>query len=86
MTVNHICHTMWEEHDVLHLCGKPEGHGWSHVCACGAILYMGTSHLTDEQRQLRSEDCPVCLARAGRPCHTTKGAVMSGIHAERSHQ
>lgn len=84
MTINGVCHTMWEDTDAIHLCGKPADHEWLHLCACGAVLLRGTSSLTDEQRQLREQDCPVCLARSGRPCHTKEGTVMSGVHTERA--
>jgi len=83
VTVNGICHATWDDGD-LHLCGKPAEHGFMHLCACGASLLMGASSLTDEQRMGRKLDCPVCLAKSGRPCHTKGGAVMSGIHRERS--
>lgn len=82
MTVNKVCHTSWDD-VVIHVCGKPEGHSHMHLCACGASLYVATSTLTDEQRHHRSVDCPECLARSGRPCHTTAGHVMTGVHASR---
>jgi hypothetical protein len=82
MTVNGVCHTLWDD-VVVHVCGKRAGHDWAHVCACGAVLYTGASSLTPEQRELRARDCPVCHARAGRPCHTKIGAVMTGVHVER---
>jgi hypothetical protein len=83
VTVNGICHMLWDD-DGIHLCGKTAEHGFMHLCACGASLLMGTSSLTDEVRQARKPDCPVCNARSGRPCHTKAGAVMTGIHRERS--
>jgi len=82
MTVNKVCHTTWDD-VVIHVCGKPEGHGVMHLCPCGAALLMGTTNLTDEQRHHRSVDCPECLARAGRPCHTDAGVTMTGVHASR---
>lgn len=84
MTVNGICHALWEEGDHTHVCGRLDNHDSWHLCACGTLLHTGRSSLSDEQRQLRSVDCPECLARAGRPCHTKIGAVMTGVHAERA--
>lgn len=83
MTVNGICHTLWEIEGNMHLCGKAAEHVSWHGCACGAVLHVNTSTLTDEQRRMRSKDCPECLAKKGRPCHTTRGAVMSGVHSSR---
>ena len=82
MTVNGVCHALWEDQGQTHLCGKPDEHNSWHQCACGALLFRGASSLTDEQRHMRSVDCPQCLAKAGRPCHH-KQAVMTGVHAER---
>ena len=73
---------MWED-VVQHVCGKPANHVSWHACPCGATLMTNTSSLTDEQRALRKDPCPVCLAKAGRPCHTRKDVVMSGVHRER---
>ena len=85
MTVNGICHTLWEdEHSETHVCGRTDDHDSWHLCACGAMLLTGRSHLTPEQRELRKLDCPECNARAGRPCHTMAGHVMSGVHASRA--
>ena len=83
MTVHNTCHTLWED-VVTHVCGRNHNHDGWHLCPCGAILYVGKSNLTDEQIAARSEPCTECLARAGRPCHTKAGAVMSGVHATRS--
>lgn len=83
MTVNGICHTMWEDVEVQHICGKAANHASWHGCPCGAVLMINTSSLTDEQRALRANDCPVCLAKHGRPCHTRKDVVMTGVHRER---
>ena len=83
MSIGIHCHTMWEDHDVPHLCGRDADHASWHLCVCGAILHTGRSSLTEEQTALRKNDCPVCLARTGRPCHTRKNIVMSGVHRER---
>lgn len=86
MTVNGICHALWED-EGTHLCGKTANHSNWHLCACGAMLLMGASSLTDEVRHWRSVDCPVCEARSGRPCiHRTAhggSVVMPAVHAER---
>lgn len=83
MTRNGVCHAVWEVDDETHLCGRYADHtGW-HLCACGEALHTGRSSLTPEQMHWRSVDCTVCLSRAGRPCHTRAGAVMTGVHAER---
>lgn len=84
MSVHGTCHTLWQEATETHLCGKAADHGFAHMCACGAILLMGSASLTPEQMELRRRDCPACHARAGRPCHTKAGAVMSGVHEERT--
>lgn len=87
MTVNGVCHTPWEDQEGFHVCGKVANHEFIHLCACGAFLPSGVSALTEEQRLWRSHPCPICLARAGRPCHTKgfgeREAVMSGVHQER---
>jgi hypothetical protein len=87
MTINHICHTTWDDPDT-HVCGKHEGHGNWHQCACGATLLMGGSALTDEVRHYRSVPCPECLAREGRPCIARRAHgsdhVMTGVHASRA--
>jgi hypothetical protein len=83
VTVNKVCHATWDD-VVIHLCGKTADHNGFHLCACGAVLHSNRSSLTDEQREQRKRDCPVCNARSGRPCHTTMGAVMTGVHAERT--
>lgn len=85
VTVNGVCHTMWEVDDVSHLCGRIDDHAGWHLCACGELLHTGQHALSAEQMLWRSVDCPnpTCLSRAGRPCHTTTGAVMTGVHAER---
>jgi hypothetical protein len=88
MTVNGICHALWEEDEGTHLCGKPTDHGHWHLCVCGALLHTGRASLTDEQRHWRSVDCPACLARSGRPCvHRREHGsdiVMPAVHAERA--
>lgn len=87
MTVNGVCHMLWDDGDT-HLCGKAKEHGIMHLCACGAALPMGSSALTDEVRKLRSVDCPTCLARSGRPCIARRehgsDVVMPGVHADRA--
>lgn len=85
MTTNGVCHTLWVVDDETHLCGRVDDHDGWHLCACGELLHTGRTSLSDEQRYWRSVDCPnpTCLSRAGRPCHTTTGAVMTGVHAER---
>jgi len=95
VTVNGICHTLWTDQvpasagdrqvaPETHLCGRQSDHNSWHLCPCGAMLLTGRTGLTDEQRHHRSVDCPECLAKSGRPCHTTAGAVMTGVHATRA--
>jgi hypothetical protein len=88
VTVNGTCHTLWSHEDETHLCGRQADHGNWHLCACGELLLVGSSSLTDEQRHWRSVDCPACLARSGRPCvHRREhgsDVVMPAVHAERA--
>lgn len=87
MTVNGVCHVLWEDPET-HLCGRQADHGAWHQCPCGATLLMGGSALTDEARHMRSVPCPECLARSGRPCiHRVEHGpdrVMPGVHASRA--
>jgi hypothetical protein len=55
VTVNGVCHTLWQDDPQTHLCGRQSGHRSWHQCACGAVLDIP---LIDQKRARREPAVP----------------------------